>query len=78
MDEHELERVWTTLDPTPGQRRRIGARVSNWVEAHNTPLAAEWLAFIQVNPFASLGLAAVGVLSVITATPILWIARSMM
>jgi len=43
MDEQDLERVWTALEPTPDQRRRMGVRVSDWIEAHNTPLAAEWL-----------------------------------
>ena len=78
MDEQDLERVWTALEPTPDQRRRMGVRVSDWIEAHNTPLAAEWLGLIKVSPFTSLGLAAVSVLSIITATPILWFARSMM
>ena len=78
MDEHDLERVWTALDPTSDQRRRMNVRVSDWIEAHNTPLAAEWLGLIKVSPFASLGLAAVSVLSIIAATPILWLARWMM
>jgi hypothetical protein len=52
--------------------------VSDWIDAHDTPLAAEWFALIKVNPFTSLGLAAVSVLSIITATPILWLARSKM
>ena len=78
MDEPDLERVWTTLDPTPDQRRRMRVRVFDWVEAHDTSLAAEWLGLIKASPFASLGLAAVSVLSIITATPILWLARSMM
>ena len=78
MDEHDLERAWTALDPTPDQRRRMRARVSDWVDAHNTPLAAEWLGLIKGSPFTSLGLAAVSLLSIITATPILWLARSMM
>jgi hypothetical protein len=78
MDEPDLERVWTTLDPTLDQRRRMSLRVADWIEAHNTPLAAEWLGLIQVRPFTALGLAAVSVLSIITATPILWFVRSLM
>jgi hypothetical protein len=52
--------------------------VSDGIEAHNTPLAAEWLGLIKGSPFTSLGLAAVSALSIITATPILWFVRSMM
>ena len=78
MDDHNLERAWTTIEPTADQRRRMNRRVLDWIDAHDTPLAAEWLGLIKVNPFASLSLATVSVLSIITATPILWLARSFM
>jgi hypothetical protein len=78
MDEHDLERVWTALEPTPDQRRRMRMRVSDWIDAHNTSLAAEWIGLIKVSPFTSVGLAAVSVLSIITLTPILWLARSIL
>ena len=42
MNDEELGGVWTTLQPTVRQRRRIDARVSAWLEARDTPLAAEW------------------------------------
>jgi hypothetical protein len=78
MDEYELERAWTALDPRPDQVRRMRVRVSDWIDAHDTPLAAEWLGLIRVSPFTSLFLAAVSVLSIFVGTPILWLARAMM
>ena len=44
MNDEELGDAWTTLEPTVRQRRRIDARVFAWLEARDTPLAAEWLA----------------------------------
>ena len=42
MNDHELGAVWTALHPTMAQDRRIEARVFDWLEAHDTSLAAEW------------------------------------
>jgi len=78
MDDYELERVWTALDPTPDQRRRMRARVSDWIDARDTPLAAEWLGLIKVSPFTSLSLAVVSVLSILAGMPLLWLARAVM
>jgi hypothetical protein len=78
MNDAELGDAWTTLDPTVRRRRRIDAHVFAWLEAHGTPLAAEWLGLVRVAPFASLGLAAVSIVAIVTATPLIWFARALM
>jgi len=77
MNDEELADAWTTLEPTPPQRRRIDAHVSEWLEARDTPLAAEWLALFRVRPFAALGLATVSALSIAAAPPLVWFARAL-
>jgi hypothetical protein len=78
MTDEELVDVWTALEPTALQLRRIDAHVSAWLDARDRPLAAEWLALFRVAPFSALGLAAVSAVSVVTATPLLWFARAFM
>ena len=77
MNDEELDDAWTTLEPTARQRRRIDARVSAWLEAHDTPLAAEWLGLFRLEPFAALGLAAVSGVSIVTVPPFVWFARAL-
>ena len=74
MNDDELDRVWSTLQPTVRQRRRIDARVFAWLEARETPLAAEWLGLFRVEPFFAFGLLAVSAVSILTAPPLLWLA----
>ena len=76
MTDEELVDAWTALEPTAPQRRRIDARMSRWLEARDTPLAAEWLELFRVAPFSALGLATVSAVSVVTATPLVWFARA--
>ena len=78
MTDEELGDAWTTLTPTVRRRRRIDARVSAWLEARDTPLAAEWLGLFRVAPFAALGLATVSAVSIVAATPLVWFARALM
>jgi hypothetical protein len=78
VNDEELGAVWTTFQPTVGQRRRIDARVFGWLEARDTPLAAEWFALIRVAPLSTIGLAAVSAVSVATATPLVWLARALL
>ena len=78
MTDEELVDVLTALEPTALQLRRIDARVSAWLEARDTPLAAEWLALFRVAPFSALGLATVSAVSVVTAIPLVWFARALM
>ena len=78
MNDEELGGAWTTLQPTVRQRRRIDARVSAWLEARDTPLAAEWLGLFRVAPFSAVGLVAVSAVSIVTATPLVWLARALL
>ena len=78
MNDEELGDAWTTLEPTVRRRRRIDARVFAWLDARDTPLAAEWLGLFRVAPFAALGLATVSAVSIVAATPLVWFARALM
>jgi len=77
MNDEELGAVFTTLQPTVGQRRRIDARVFAWLEARDTPLVAEWLGLFSATPFSASCLVAVSAVSVVTATPVIWVARAL-
>jgi RNA polymerase sigma factor (sigma-70 family) len=78
MNNEELGDVWTTLQPTVRQRRRIDARVFAWFEARDTPLAAEWLGLFRVAPFSAIALVAMSAVSLATAPPLVWLARALM
>jgi hypothetical protein len=78
VNNDELGGVWTTLQPTVRQRQRIDARVFAWLEARETPLAAEWLGLFRVAPFSAVGLVAVSAVSIATASPLVWLARALM
>jgi hypothetical protein len=78
MNDEELGDAWTTLEPTVRRRRRIDARVFAWLDARDTPLAAEWLGLFRAAPFAAPGLATVSAVSIVTATPLVWFARALM
>lgn len=77
MTDHELIDTWTSLDPTAAQLRRVDARVSGWLEASDTSLAAEWLALFRVAPFGALGLATAGAVAIVVVSPVLWFARAL-
>jgi hypothetical protein len=76
VNDEDLGGAWTTLRPTALQRRRIEGRVFAWLEARDTPLAAEWLALFRVAPFSAAGLVAVSAVSVVTTAPVVWLARA--
>ena len=78
MNDDELGGVWTTVQPTVPQRRRIDARVFAWLEARDTPLAAEWIGLFRVAPFSAAGLVAVSAVAVAATMPLLWFARALM
>ncbi len=78
MNDEELGGLWMTLEPGVRRRRRIDARVFAWLDARDTPLAAEWLDLFRGAPFASLGLAAVSAVSMVAAPPLVWFARALM
>jgi hypothetical protein len=79
MNDAEFRGLWTTLQPTARQRQRIDARVFAWLEARDTPLAAEWLGLLRVAPFSTAGLVAVSAVSIAAAAvPLAWLARAVM
>jgi hypothetical protein len=78
MNDEEFAGVWTALEPGVPRRRRIDARVFAWLDARDTPLAAEWLGLFKGAPFASLGLAAVSAVSMVAAPPLVWFARALL
>ena len=78
MNDEELDGVWATLQPTMHQRRRIDARVFEWLEARDTPLASEWLGLFRLAPFSAIGLIAASAVSIITAPPLVWLASALM
>jgi hypothetical protein len=78
MNDGEFGDLWTTFQPTVRQRRHIDTQVSSWLEAGDTPLAAEWLGLVRVAPFSAVGLAAIGAVSVATGPPLVWFARALM
>ena len=75
MNDEELGAVWTTLQSTDRQRRRIDARVFAWLDARDTPLVAEWLGLFRTSPLSAVGLVSVSTVSV--ATPFVWLARAL-
>jgi hypothetical protein len=77
MTDEELARVWATLQPAAAQRRRIDVRIAEWLEADDTPLAAEWFALFRVAPFSTAGLVAASAVSLATAPPLIWLARAL-
>ena len=77
MNDEELGGVWTTLEPTVRQHRRIDARVFAWLERDDTPLASEWPGLFRVAPFSAGGLVTVTGVS-IAATPLVWLAIALM
>ena len=78
MNDEVLDQAWTTLEPTGHRRRRIDARVFEWLDARDTPLAAEWLGLFKVAPLSALGLAAASAVSIVAAPPLVWFARALM
>lgn len=77
MTDQELHETWTTLSPTPDGRRRVNARVADWLDASDTSLAAEWLTAFRINPLGAAGLAAFSVLAMLVAGPLGIVARAL-
>jgi hypothetical protein len=77
VNDQQLDSVWMTLRPTERQRRRIDGRVFAWLEARDTPLAVEWLGLFRTAPLSAAGLVAVSTVSIVVATPLVWIARAL-
>lgn len=74
MNDAELLSLWSALEPSTRRRARIETRVFEWIEAKETPIAAEWLALLKVEPVAVLAYASLGAAALALLTPIGWIA----
>lgn len=77
MNDEELSGIWTTLQPTVHQRRRIGARVSAWLEARDTPIVTEWFALFRVAPLSAVALVVASAISIAAAPPLVWLALAL-
>lgn len=77
-NEQDLADAWATLEPSTRQRRHIEARLSAWLDAHDTPLAAEWLGLFRGAPVAAFGLATVSAVALVVTTPMVWLARALL
>lgn len=73
MSEESLSRDWSVLEPTAEQRRSMEKRVLDWLDAHQSSLAAEWLSLVKMHPIEGLGYAAGSALSLALLTPIGWL-----
>lgn len=78
MNDEELASLWTVLEPTTSERRRIDARVAAWLEARDASLVAEWLSLFKVAPFSAVGLVAASVLALAAAPPFVWLTRALL
>jgi len=78
MNDEQCASDWETLAPAAPQRRRMEARVSGWLDAHDTSLAAEWGGLFRVDPWAAIGLVPVSAIAVVVTTPLVWLARALL
>ena len=78
MNDEQIAGDWETLTPAGPQRRRMEARVSEWLEACDTSLAAEWGSLFRIDPWAALGLVPVSAIAVVVTTPLLSLARALL
>lgn len=77
MNDEELTTAWTSLAPPVPRLRRIDARVTEWLEAHDTSLVAEWLVLFRGEPIGAFTLVAASAVAIIAVSPILWFARAL-
>ena len=78
MNDTELTRLWTALEPNGQQRARIEDRVFEWIEARETSILGEWLALIRIDPIPGFSLAAAAALALLLFTPLKWVAYSIL
>jgi hypothetical protein len=78
MNDADLTRLWTTLEPNGHERARIENRVFEWLEASETSLFAEWLNLLKLDPLPCLGYAAVAALALFMLTPLGWVASAVL
>ena len=74
MNDADLMRLWSALEPSTRRRARIETRVFEWLEASETSIAAEWLGLLKLEPLTALAYASIGAVSLFLLTPVGWIA----
>ena len=57
----------------PRRRSRIETRLFEWLEADETPIAAEWLRLLKFEPLTVLAYASAGALSLAFLSPVGWV-----
>ena len=73
MNDREIMKLWSALEPTPRRRARIETRVFEWLEASETSIAGEWLALLKVEPLTAMAYASLGAVVLLLHAPIGWI-----
>jgi hypothetical protein len=73
MNDAELMKLWSALEPSASRRARIETRVFDWLEASETSIVAEWLGLLKIEPLTAFAYATVGAISLILLTPVGWI-----
>ena len=73
MNDTEIMKLWSALEPTPRRRARIETRVFEWLEASDTSIAGEWLGLLKVEPLTALAYASLGAVVLLLHAPIGWI-----
>jgi len=73
MNDTDIMRLWSELEPSSRRRARIEARVFEWLEASESSLASEWLGMLRVAPLTGLAYASVGALAVVVLSPVGWL-----
>ncbi|HEX7237607.1 MAG TPA: hypothetical protein VF405_11635 [Gammaproteobacteria bacterium] len=74
MNDAELMKLWSALEPSARRRARIETRLFDWLEASETSIVAEWLGLLKIEPLTAFAYATVGAVSLIFLTPVGWIA----
>ena len=74
MNDAEIMKLWSALEPTSRRRARIETRVFEWLEASETSIAGEWFALLKVEPLTALAYASLGAVVLLLSTPVVWIA----
>ena len=78
MNDAELLKTWSMLEPDGRRRAAIETQVFEWLEAYETSLVGEWLGLLRVEPLTALAYACVGAVSLVLLTPVGWMTALML
>ena len=74
MNDTEIMKLWSALEPSARRRARIETRVFEWLEASETSIAGEWLGLLKVEPLTAVAYASIGAVALLLLTPVGWFA----